>query len=495
MKRRTINSLPGRRRHGSGSAGPTHHGYGRGLPLHLAVIALALSASVFAEDTAPVCMANGIKMGEVSPTSAIIWTRLTRHPERNLNGLDWAGQSAVPEGKALGDMRDAVPGAPGEIRVGWSLDGEPVESTGWLAVDPEKDFTRQVLLSALTPGRRYAVTVSSRSPGGAAGQTVTGSFRTAPLSDQAVPVLFTVVTGQEFSRRDDAENGHMIYPRMLALHPDFFVHTGDIVYYDYGHSVPMATHPSLARFKWNRMYALPFQRSFHSAVASYFLKDDHDTLKDDCWPGQVYGDLTWDQGLSIFREQVPMGDNTYRTVRWGKDLQVWFVEGRDFRSANTKPDGPGKTIWGAEQKAWFFRTVSASDATFRLLISPTPVVGPDRPAKNDNHANAGFSHEGNEIRAFIEAQRNMYVVCGDRHWQYISVDPATGVREYSCGPTSMKHAGGFSESSRSDMHRYLKIVGGFLAVQIRRDGDRAVAVFRHHGVDGSVLNEDVVSAE
>ncbi|NIP95358.1 MAG: alkaline phosphatase, partial [Akkermansiaceae bacterium] len=48
----------------------------------------------------------------------------------------------------------------------------------------------------------------------------------------------------------------------------------------------------------------------------------------------------------------------------------------------------GKTIWGAKQKQWLFRSFEESDATFRLLISPTPVVGPDRGGKNDNHANA-----------------------------------------------------------------------------------------------------------
>ena len=46
-----------------------------------------------------------------------------------------------------------------------------------------------------------------------------------------------------------------------------------------------------------------------------------------------------------------MGEQTYRTFRWGKDLQIWLVEGRDFRSPNNMPDGPDKTIWGAEQKA------------------------------------------------------------------------------------------------------------------------------------------------
>ncbi len=29
-----------------------------------------------------------------------------------------------------------------------------------------------------------------------------------------------------------------------------------------------------------------------------------------------------------------------RTFRWGKTLQIWLVEGRDYRSPNNMPDGP-----------------------------------------------------------------------------------------------------------------------------------------------------------
>jgi alkaline phosphatase D len=206
------------------------------------------------------------------------------------------------------------------------------------------------------------------------------------------------------------------------------------------------------------------------------------------------GDLTFEKGLEIFREQVPMGDKTYRTVRWGKDLQVWLVEGRDFRSANDAPDGPDKSIWGAEQMAWFKRTVQESDATFRVLISPTPVVGPDRKNKNDNHANEGFAYEGNMLREFIASQDNMVVVCGDRHWQYVSVDATHGVKEYSSGPASDKHAGGWSNDMLRPEHQYLNVIGGFLAVTVEREDGVPVLIARHYGVDGAVLNEDRVLA-
>ncbi|MGY8770230.1 MAG: alkaline phosphatase D family protein [Pirellulales bacterium] len=444
-------------------------------------------------------MANGIKIGEVHSTSAIIWSRLTKHAERNINGTPFNesnDKKQIPKPvKDIDSMEAAVPGTSGEIRVTWSSAKQDTKSTSdWKKVTAKTDFTSQLKLKDLLPGSLYHVVVEGRVTGSdKISCRVKGSFRTSPAADQAAPVKFTVVTGQDYPRRDDLANGHKIYPHMKDLGIDFFVHTGDIEYYDKPN--PKAVNQALARFKWNRLYSMPNQRDFHNHTSSYFIKDDHDTLKNDSWPGQTYGDLTWEQGLNIFREQVPMGDKTYRTIRWGKDLQVWLVEGRDFRSPNTMTDGPDKTIWGEEQKAWFYKTVKESDATFRILISPTPVVGPDRGGKNDNHANKGFTHEGDEVRAFIGKQKNMFVVCGDRHWQYVSVDPKSGVREYSCGPTSDKHASGFSEKNRSDMHQYLKIKGGFLSVSIERENETPKAIFRHYSTDGKVYNEDVQTAK
>lgn len=344
-------------------------------------------------------------------------------------------------------MEAVVPGIKGQVRLTYWSDKKNAKKTDWYNVSTDNDFTYQTKLKKLLPGTRYYIIAEGRSLGG--GEIachVKGMFKTAPLAKVPSRVSFTVVTGQDYPRRDDKMNGHKIYPIMQSLDPEFFVHTGDIEYYD--KAGPYADNQELARFKWNRIYSMPFQRSFHNNVASYFIKDDHDTLKDDSWPGQSYGDLTWEQGLAIFREQVPMGDKTYRTIRWGKDLQIWLMEGRDFRSPSSMPDGPDKSIWGKEQKKWFFETVRKSNATFRVLISPTPVVGPDRVSKKDNHANECFEYEGDEIRSFIGKQKNMFVVCGDRHWQYSTVHPETGVREYSCGPTADVHAGGFKEEYR-----------------------------------------------
>jgi len=146
----------------------------------------------------------------------------------------------------------------------------------------------------------------------------------------------------------------------------------------------------------------------------------------------------------MFWEQVPVVEGrakdpvTYRTHRVSRDLQIWLVEGRDYRSPNEMPDGPQKTLWGKQQMVWLQKTLLASDATFKILISPTPLVGPDSGRKRDNHVNiVGFQHEANDFFVWLtqhgfQAVKNFYLVCGDRHWQYHAVHPS-GIEEFSCG--------------------------------------------------------------
>jgi alkaline phosphatase D len=82
----------------------------------------------------------------------------------------------------------------------------------------------------------------------------------------------------------------------------------------------------------------------------------------------------------------------------------------------------------------------------------------------------------------------MYVVCGDRHWQYASIDPKTGLREFSCGPVSDRHASGYNEEFYGEMHRFLRVKGGFLSVDV--DSKAGNITFKHHRVDGSVRYEE-----
>ena len=450
-------------------------------------------------DEAPY-LAMGTKVGEVTPSSAIIWARLTLEPEARWKGYRFTGPRTVgggaplqPEDVAVNELDGACPGAPGLARlaIGTAPDLTGARPTEWVKAGPETDFTVQFQVTALRPATEYFYVVETRDLAGEVRRRDrVCRFATAPRADEWGDVTFVVITGQMYADLDDPK-GFKIYPAMGALSPSFLVATGDTVYYD--NEPPRATSVELARHHWHRMYALPRLVEFHRSVPGYWIKDDHDTWCDDCWPtmktGKM-GDFTFAEGQEVFLEQVPMGQRTYRTLRWGKGLQIWLPEGRDFRSPNNMPDGPEKTIWGEEQKQWLERSILASDAAFRILVSPTPMVGPDRSNKRDNHCNAAFATEGGEFRRWVRDQglRNFFVACGDRHWQYVSVHPETGVMEFSCGPASDQHAGG-SPGEDPAYHKFHRVKGGFLSVTVTQVNGTPTCIFRHHDVDGNVVHE------
>jgi alkaline phosphatase D len=374
------------------------------------------------------------------------------------------------------------------LRYGLNNDLRDAAETAWIDVNEATDFIHQFKLSGLRPDSTYHYLSQTISPDDSQVRSeFRGKFCTAPLPTTPSDFRFCVMTCQGYPDRDHPD-GHPIYPSMLALEPKFVTMTGDLVYYD--NNEPRAVTPAMARLHWERMFSLPRLIAMMRSASSYWLKDDHDTLTNDSWPGMKAGELAFAEGQKIFRQQAPIGEASYRTFRWGRDLQIWFTDGRDFRSPNTMPDGPEKTIWGAEQKTWFKRTVEASNATWKILVSPTPLVGPDRTGKNDNHSNAGFAYEGNEIREWLKTNvpDNFFVICGDRHWQYHSIHPTAGTQEFSVGAASDSHAGGTPGENKT-YHRFHRVMGGFLSVELRAEGQQSLISFQFRDVSGTVVYE------
>lgn len=81
--------------------------------------------------------------------------------------------------------------------------------------------------------------------------------------------------------------------------------------------------------------------------------------------------------------------------------------------------------------------------------------------------------------------KNMVVVCGDRHWQYVSVDSKSGVRESSCGPASDEHAEAAPMNQILPEHRYLKVVGGFLVISVGQNNGETICSADTTGSMGS----------
>lgn len=454
---------------------------------------------------------NGFHNGWADQNSIVVWTRLTQKPEGNFGGekfieisaeearkldkeanADSIWKAQIPEGLTLDQMEGDCPGSSGEVKLTYFpvTNSENRTETDWTKVDITKNFTHQWKLENLVPNSKYVVEIQARQDSKSdISDKVVGSFRTPPSAETENDIDFCVVTCHDYWRKDTTD-GHKIYGEMLKLFPDFYVHTGDIEYYDKPDVWAMTE--ELMRFKWNRLFALPLQRNFWAQTTSYFMKDDHDVLKDDAWPGMKYGTVSWERGLEIFeKEQFPSHEKFYKTIRWGKDLQIWITEGRNYRSKNNIPDGPDKTIFGKEQKEWLFKTLTESDATFKVIINANPILGPDRTSKNDNYSNSGFQYEGNELREFLNRFDNVYLCNGDRHWQYVTHPEGTNLWEFSCGAGSDIHAGGWNQEDVRPEHLFLRVKGGFLRGQVSRKNGSPVLTFKHYDVDGNVVHEEV----
>lgn len=303
-------------------------------------------------------------------------------------------------------------------------------------------------------------------------------FHTLPGAEIQTQQSIAVVTGMNYAKyygdkpMDDEDpdesseetvaeepNRSLGYPAlesMAFLTPDFFVGTGDNVYYDQPKK-PRAKTIDAMRRKWHQQF---FQIRFHQLferTPTYWQVDDHDYRVNDCDNTGDY-EPTPELAQQVLFEQLPMlyiprenavageteiasageaSNKTYRTHRITKDLQIWLTDNRLYRSPNKMEDGPEKTIWGSEQKEWLKKTLAASDATFKVLISPTPMIGPDDAYKKDNHTNVGgFQNERDEFFQWLDEsglnRGNFFIVCGDRHWQYHSIHPM-GFEEFSSG--------------------------------------------------------------
>lgn len=435
---------------------------------------------------------TGLKVGEVSDTSAVLLVRLAKHPRpRPLRHDRKAAPYRTPldfdNGMPVAEMDGHLAGVFGQVKI-VLVSADRVDSLDWTYVSPLHDFQVRHTFIQLRPRTGYRVELYGRTGPDGPVTNFTGSFRTAPPPDEAVAVSFVATSCQYFWDYDDPVRGFMAYDAMARLKPDFLCQTGDYVYYD--KEGPLSYDVATARHKWSAMNAWPALVDCYANTPIYLQKDDHDLLSNDASPySKPYGEITYADGLELWREQAPLTGKPYRSVRWGKDLELWFLEIREFRSANYVADGPEKTLLGEAQKRWLEQSLAASDATFKLIVSPTPIVGPDRKNKRDNHSNEGFAHEGEWLRALLGGLNKVFVVNGDRHWQYVSRDLGGGLVEVSMGAISDSHADGWPEDERRPEHEFLRVGGGFLSVDVLREAGRPTIIFRHHDVEGKVVNE------
>lgn len=471
------------------------------------VIGLLDCATLHAE---PPYRGQGDMAGEVTSDSVLLQTRLTEVP-----------------GPSLSESGD-IPGCSGVVtfEVALTASFETSSKTALITAKSEHDYIARTLIKDLKPATTYfyrswiGKDKSNISPG------PTRSFKTLPSEDQPTNVSFCMGSCMNYNTfvngvangggpitatEEDRELGYPSFAAMTQLKPDFFIGTGDIVYYDNPSKGAAQTLPELRR-KWHQQFRFPRLVEFFNSAPAYWSKDDHDFRFNDAdLLGQRLPNAK--TGIDLFREQMPIlaaedsETPTFRTHRIGHDLQLWFTEGRDYRSPNKMPDGPDKSLWGKEQRDWLKESLQHSTATWKIIISPTPMVGPDDKSKKDNHANlAGFRHEADAFFQWVREEEigKLLIFCGDRHWQYHSIHPS-GVEEFGCGALNDENSrrgvapgsarGTDPEGLINQPYTYPEPTGGFLHITAGRESTETHAqtklTIKFYDDHGKLLHQEV----
>jgi alkaline phosphatase D len=392
----------------------------RPLPLLLAGL-LAAAAIAGAQATGPPIL---VTVGEVTATAAVVWARAPH-----------AGRITV---KAAADSGGST-------------------ATGTAMADRASDLTVKVPLTGLTAATRHRYRVES------GGEAVTGEFVTAPAETDRATVTFLWsgdLGGGGFCRAVDG--GYRIFRAMVRPRPDFFLFVGDTIYADHVCNRPglvpgsgfVAT--SLAQFRAKHRYNRedPAVQDFFRGTSVYAIWDDHE-VKNDFAASEPLMPVGRAAFLDYWPITPPPADPTrlYRRFQWGTLLEVFILDTRQYRSSNTDPDGPGKTMLGAAQRRWLLDAVTGSRATWKVVVSSVSLSIPTgRAERRDSWTNAnvwgtpqepgtGFTTERDAIlRRFRErgVKNLVFLVTDVHHAELIRHHPTPefSFHEFVAGPLS-----------------------------------------------------------
>jgi len=349
----------------------------------MTVLAIGLALTTSHSAIASPAITHGVASGDVTHTSAIVWSRADRDAEMVVRFQPVTGSSLLRE-----------------VTVKNSAD---------------IDFTAQIKLSKLQANTQYRYEVSFKDKTGRS-KKVYGSFRTAPdiNTDARVSLIWSGdLAGQKYCRK--AGEGYKIFKPMTAYKADFFVANGDMIYADdvcpkESHEKDWKNMPgdflsmSDAKVDWTNLKQLqdqynahwqynradPSLQDFFVSTPMYSQWDDHEILNDfgGSWINSQFSperkgyQNVIKKGAAAFFNYHPIDrspkepNRIYRSFRWGKNLELFILDARSYRSENTVPDVKenNKTMLGAKQFKWLQSGVTKSTATWKIISSDVPLA-------------------------------------------------------------------------------------------------------------------------
>jgi alkaline phosphatase D len=325
-------------------------------------------------------------------------------------------------------------------------------------------------------------------------QVEIGTFRTAPSSNMTsnssvISFIWSGDLGGQSYCRNANEGGYSIFKSMQSLNVEFFIANGDMIYADGAcptqgpvtnnqtttwKNIPgnfkSIADPSvdwnnitevrsifLEHWKYNRNDT--YFKDFLRNVSMYSQWDDHEIINDfgSKWPywnlfsmnKEGYPNIA-KEGKNAFLYYSPLdSDNSndsnnytaddgderiYRSFNWGKDLDIFIIDARSYRSQNHLADTPDnyKTMLGHEQLQWLKQELSNSNATWKVISSDVPIsiptgsntsiLGRDGWANGNETSDysyyTGFERELTDLLRLIDEQhiKNIVFITTDVHF-------------------------------------------------------------------------------
>jgi alkaline phosphatase D len=386
----------------------------------LAAVA-TLAVAVVSADAATPGFRYGVAAGEITSTSALLWTR-----------------------------------APAAGRVCLAYRPSPIAPPICMVARPGNDLVVQTRLTGLRPDTRYRYQFSQ-----GRGSSGVGEFETTPAVVAGATVRFAISGDADATPGVNGKPGFNrfeVYARMAAERNDFNINLGDTIYSD--SEIGGAPVARTVQEKWGKYklgLALPALRTLRASAGLYSHWDDHEFINDFSRPEN--GDAIYAAGVKAFRDYAPVTYSSalglYRTFRWGKHLELFFLDERSFRSAKatqvcggdlapTAPqavrdgfatlapslkapvsaaclaaiDDPTRTMLGARQYAAFTKAIKASTATWKVVVNEVPIqqyyaLPYDRWE--------GYAAERDKLLGFLRANvRNVVFVTTDTHGNLVN---------------------------------------------------------------------------
>ncbi len=441
----------------------------RRFPYAAALAAIALLAALPATASGA-GFTYGVTAGELTSSSAILWTR-----------SDKTGTVKL-EVSTDGDKRF----------------GERGDIARNLSAIAARDSTVQTRVTKLKSGQVHYYRFSRGS-----NRSDIGRFKTAPASTRVQTLTFALTGDADATRAPGMSSpfwGPMnVYRAMAKEGNDFNVNLGDTIYSDsevaaaQGQPEPPAARTVAEKWaKYKLNLATKNLQLIRRNTGFYSHWDDHEFIND--FSKAENGEDIYSAGVQAFRDYSPVtystGRGLYRKVQWGKNAELFFLDERSFRDAKAddacinpqsgQPDlapmapqrirntfallipslsaevsqsckdtinSPDRTFLGRSQMARFKKDVTASKATFKVIVNEMPI---QRMYASPYDRWEGYEAERQELLEHLQASvENVVFLSTDVHGTFVNDasrayfpeeggPTETGIDDYATGPVATR---------------------------------------------------------